>query len=186
MYRLLLLLPLLILTGCGPSTNTHAPAQSGWQLDVCNAITKLGYGNWIIVADAAYPQIHNASTQTIHAPAGSPDVVDLIINCMETTQHVRPTFYLPRELRALQPRQAPGIDEHRSALAHALHGYQPLELNEHMLNSLVTEANKTFSALIIKTQTTLPYSSVFIDLDSGYWDQQHEQDLRSSMQQPAR
>jgi hypothetical protein len=37
-------------------------------------------------------------------------------------------------------------------------------------------------ALVRKIKTALPYSSIFIELDSGFWDQRSEQKLRSKME----
>jgi len=38
-----------------------------------------------------------------------------------------------------------------------------------------------FNVLILKTDLTLPYTSVFIELGAGYWNGKSETELRESM-----
>ena len=42
-------------------------------------------------------------------------------------------------------------------------------------------AGATFRVLIIKTDMTLPYTSVFCELDCGYWSAAAEQRLREAL-----
>jgi hypothetical protein len=37
--------------------------------------------------------------------------------------------------------------------------------------------------VVLKTEATIPYSSVFIQLDCGYWDANKEKKLREKMKQ---
>jgi len=48
------------------------------------------------------------------------------------------------------------------------------------------EAAKTFRVLVLKTNLTLPYTSVFLELDCGYWDSRAEAELRKSMEDDTR
>jgi hypothetical protein len=43
------------------------------------------------------------------------------------------------------------------------------------------EAGQTFKVLIIKTTMTMPYTSVFLQLDCAYWGPEAEQKLRAAM-----
>ncbi|MES1256833.1 MAG: hypothetical protein ABUS51_00325, partial [Acidobacteriota bacterium] len=43
------------------------------------------------------------------------------------------------------------------------------------------EAGKTFNVLIIKTNMTLPYTSVFLQLSAAYWGDAAEQRLRQAI-----
>jgi len=47
--------------------------------------------------------------------------------------------------------------------------------------SLLDQAGQTFRVLIVKTNMTLPYTSVFLQLDCGYWSADAEQRLRKAM-----
>ena len=50
------------------------------------------------------------------------------------------------------------------------------------LITLLQSANKSFDVLVIRTHTALPYSSVFLELQPGYWDNESELRLRSRIE----
>jgi hypothetical protein len=91
--------------------------------------------------------------------------------------------YLPRELRAVENDFAPGIDELRKQLRASLHGHEATELEQQSLLTLMEDANRSFDVLVIRTQTSLPYSSVFLELRPGYWDADSESRLRERLEQ---
>jgi hypothetical protein len=43
------------------------------------------------------------------------------------------------------------------------------------------DANRSFDVLVIRTPTALPYSSVFLELQPGYWDVDSETRLREKI-----
>jgi TorA maturation chaperone TorD len=45
----------------------------------------------------------------------------------------------------------------------------------------VDELSKNFHVLILKTNMTIPYTSVFLQLDCKYWGADSEQRLRNQM-----
>ena len=45
------------------------------------------------------------------------------------------------------------------------------------------EAGKTFKVLLIKTPLTKPYTSVFFQLECGYWNAESEKQLRNAMKE---
>ena len=47
------------------------------------------------------------------------------------------------------------------------------------------DAAETFDVLVIRTPTSLPYASVFIELEHGYWDADSEQRMRARMKATA-
>jgi len=49
--------------------------------------------------------------------------------------------------------------------------------------SKLDEAGKTFHILVLKTRMTIPYTSVFLRLDCGYWSDDQEKHLREKMQE---
>jgi hypothetical protein len=62
-------------------------------------------------------------------------------------------------------------------LSHAHTNSQPHENIIHNLDVV----SKTFHVLIIKTNMTVPYTSVFLQLDCAYWSSEAEQQLRARM-----
>jgi hypothetical protein len=48
--------------------------------------------------------------------------------------------------------------------------------------SRLDEDSRMFNVLLLKTNLTIPYTSVFIQLDCGYWDAEKEKRLRDSFE----
>jgi hypothetical protein len=53
-------------------------------------------------------------------------------------------------------------------------------LHEELIARL-DQVAKTFRILMIKTNLTLPYTSVFMELDCGYWSPESEANMREAM-----
>ena len=167
---------LLLLTTCGLTS------KDGWKAAVEVQTSQLGYRNWIVIAEASFPAHSRPGTRQINAYEPIPVVLDEVLRTLERTEHVRPRIYTPRELRAVENDFAPGVDEYRKVLDGALHGHEVTELDQDSLITLVQDAQKSFDVLVIRTTTALPYSSVFLELQPGYWDGESEQRLRTDMQ----
>lgn len=166
----------LLLVGC--AWKQQAPA---WQAAVDHQIAQLGYRNWIVVAEPSFPAQNLPGVRQVSAPVGIPEAVDYVLTSMERTENLRPRVYLTRELRSVENDFAPGIDEFRPRLTASLHGHETTELDQQALLVLLEDINTRFDVLVIRTQTALPYSSVFFELQPGYWDASSESWLRDRM-----
>ena len=156
-------------------------ASQSWKDELHSALLKIGYRNWIVVADASFPLHSQPGIDTIIVPVEIPETVDQVIRSIDQTQHISPSFYTSRELQFVRNNAAPGITQFKATLEQSLHGYHTRSLEENLLLESINNTKKHYSVLVIKTATALPYSSVFIELDSGYWDSQSEQKLRGGM-----
>ncbi len=163
--------------GCGSLT-----PSSSWQDSVQRQVNQLGYGNWIVIAEASFPAHSRPGTSQVTAAAEIPEVVDYVLNALEETQHVRPKMYVTRELRAIENDFAPGIDQLREKIMASLLAHEPTELDQQSLLTLLESANQSFEILVIRTHTALPYTSVFMELQPGYWDAESEDRLRERIQ----
>ena len=167
--HLLLLVPLL-LTGCG-----------GWRDTVDQRLPAYGHRNWICVVDAAYPLQTSPGVETVVTGTDQLAVVDAVLTAVGRQAHVRPVILVDRELAAVAEADAPGITAYRTALAARLAGLaseaRPHEQIIHDLDA----AGGLVRVLILKTNLTLPYTSVFIRLDCGYWTPEAEQRLRTAL-----
>lgn len=159
--------------GCGP-----LDGGGDWKGSVNQQVNQLGYRNWIVISEASFPAHSRTGVRQVNANAEVPEVVDYVLNALEQTQHVRPHVYLTREMRAVENDFAPGIDEMRNRIAQSLHGHEPTELDQQSLITLLESANQSYDVLVIRTPTALPYTSVFIELQPGYWDAESEDRLR--------
>ncbi len=181
--RILRLLPLplvsvwvLMLGGCGLSTPSSPPPP--WAEEVTREVGALGIQNWIIIAESSFPVASRRGVRTVVVDADVPELVDFVINELEKSETVNPSFNLARELPFVKNDNAPGIDEFRRQLKEALHGHQVREMDHRSLTLLAHSESAKYAVLVLKTRTALPYSNVFIELDSGYWDRESEDALR--------
>jgi D-ribose pyranose/furanose isomerase RbsD len=163
----------LLSLGCTGVLNTQ-----GWQGEVKRQAGQLGYRNWIVIAEASFPAQNRPGIRQVNATADVPEVVDYVLKTLEQTENLKPQVYLTRELRAVENDFAPGIEEHRKRLQDSLHGRETMELDQQSLLTLLENANNRFDVLVIRTPTALPYTSVFLELQPGYWDSDSETRLR--------
>ncbi len=156
--------------------------ETSWKEAVDRHAAQLGYRNWIVIAEASFPAHSRPGFTQVVTGVEIPEATDYVLNALEKTQHVRPNVFLPRELRSVENDFAPGIDQFRERIREALHGHEATELDQQSLLILLEDANRSFDVLVIRTPTALPYSSVFLELQPGYWDADSEMRLRDQIQ----
>lgn len=152
--------------------------ENTWKVAVANQAAQLGYRNWIVIAEASLPAQNREGIRQVTTNVDIPEALDYVLKTLEQTQHVRPQIYLTRELRSLENDLTPGIDEHRKQLQAALRSRETVELEQQSLLTLLEDATRSFDVLVIRTPTALPYTSVFLELQPGYWDAESEARLR--------
>jgi len=144
-------------------------------------VRALGARNWIVIADESFPLHTRRGVRTLLVDKEVPEVLSGVLDSIEQQQHLSPIFYRSRELSYVENDNAPGVDRYREDITKSLRGHEIRELQYRSLAVVLEDASKTFAVLVIKTKTALPYSSIFIELDSGYWDGKSEQKLRDKM-----
>ena len=141
----------------------------------------LGHRNWILVVDSAYPLQVAPGVETIDTNSGQPEVLQYVLNAVGRSIQVRPEIYMDAELPFISDQDAPGASAYRAHIATLLRGYTIQSLPHEKLIATVDEAGKDFHVLILKTNLTVPYSSVFIRLNCKYWSDEAETRLRQTM-----
>jgi D-ribose pyranose/furanose isomerase RbsD len=177
LHCLLAVCAVLATSGC-----VFMGTDNNWRAAVDNQASQLGYRNWIVIAEASFPAHSRSGVRQVAAPVEVPEAVDYVLQALERTENVRPHVYLTRELRSVENDFAPGIDALRKKLRESLHGHEAAELDQQSLLTLLEDANRSFDVLVIRTQTALPYSSVFLELKPGYWDADSEMRLRERIE----
>ena len=159
----------------------HAQAQSDWKQLLQTRLPLFGHRNWIVIADSAYPAQSRDGIETVIADASQVDVLKEVLADLSASKHVRPVPYVDRELNFISDSEAQGIDSYRQQLF-ALIPQQNTHflLHADIINKL-DQVSQTFRVLLIKTNMTLPYTSVFLQLDCAYWSDEAEQELRTRM-----
>ena len=152
-----------------------------WKAKLQKELPLLGHRNWIVVADSAYPLQTAPGIETIYVDADQLEVVKGVIAELAKTKHVKPTIYTDAEMKFVAEKNAPGISAYREALEKML-ANQPVQVLPHeQIIGKLDEAGKTFKVLLIKTTLTKPYTSVFFQLECGYWNAASEAELRQAM-----
>lgn len=152
-----------------------------WTQDFERLLPLLGHRNWILVVDKAYPYQSSPGITYLDTKAPLPEVLERVVAGLRAAAHVKPVFYTDRELGFLSEELAPGVDTFRAELAKRLAGADVRTLLHDSVFQRLDEAAKLFNVVVLKTECTIPYTSVFIELDCGYWSAEKEQALRDAM-----
>jgi hypothetical protein len=160
----------------------HFRSQNSWHAAVDRQAAQLGYRNWIVIAEASYPAQNRTGLRQVVADVEIPEALDYVLRALERTESLRPRVYLTRELRSVENDFAPGIDDMRKRINEALHGHEAAELEQQSLMTLLEDTGRSFDVLVIRTRSAMPYASVFLELQPGYWDEASESRLRDRIQ----
>ena len=158
---------------------------SSW-IEVLSAkLSLFGHRNWIVIADSAYPSQSAPGMTTILADADHLDVARQVLAAIDASGHVRAKTFTDSELRFVSEHDAPGVEKFRASL-HELLQRPSIQTDAHtieheeVIDRLASAASK-FEVLVIKTPLKIPYSSIFLELDCGYWTADADARLRATM-----
>jgi hypothetical protein len=151
-----------------------------WQKHVQQQLPLLGHRNWIAIVDSAYPWQSASGIETVATASSQLEVVKFVLNAVGKATHIRPLIYIDAELARLPEQDAPGIGAYRKNLDQLLSGKEPQAIPHDQIIAMLDKAGAAFRTLVLKSTLTLPYTSVFIQLDCGYWSAEAEQRLRRS------
>jgi hypothetical protein len=157
------------------------PALSGWKARLATLLPLYGHRNWIVIADSAYPAQSNPGIETLVSGDDQIPVVRHVLDAINACGHVRANVYADQELSFVSDADAPGVCDYRRELETALAGARAQYIPHEQIIGKLDQAAKLFNVLIIKTNLTIPYTSVFFELDCGYWSADSEQRLRDAI-----
>lgn len=162
-------------------TDRAASVQPEWERHLSSCIPLFGHRNWIVVADAAYPAQSKPGIETIVARADQAHVVKKVLEALTASAHIRAKVYVDRELAFVDEADAPGVADYRKELKAVLEDAHMERLPHEQIIHKLDQCAQVFRILILKTETTIPYTSVFFELDCGYWNAMAEERLRQAM-----
>jgi L-fucose mutarotase/ribose pyranase (RbsD/FucU family) len=166
-------------------TGNLRPSSTAWETELATRLPLFGHRNWIVVADAAYPAQSNPGIETIAADTSQATVLHTLIQSIAASPHIRANVYVDRELAFVQDTDAAGVEKYRQELVALLAGSTVERLPHDQIIAKLDQAANLFRVLIVKTQMTVPYTSVFFELDCGYWTVEAEHRLRQAMARSA-
>ena len=152
-----------------------------WESQLQKSLPLFGHRNWILIVDMAYPLQSKPAIHTIYTGEDQLTVVKAVLNAVEKAPHVYPDVFLDKEADYITDAEAPGMDAYKRSLGKLLTGlHVEKKLHEDLIAG-IDEAAKTFNVLVLKTNLTIPYTSVFLRLNCGYWNAAQEKMMRERM-----
>lgn len=151
-----------------------------WESRFERLLPLFGHRNWIVVADAAYPAQANPGIETIFTDGKHLEVIGKVLEAINASRHVRANVYMDAELELVAEEDAPGVNALRSRIKALLTGIETRELLHEQMIARLDRAGRLFRILVLKTTLAIPYTSVFLELDCGYWTEQAEKRLRGA------
>ena len=156
-----------------------------WEHSLKRQLPLLGHRNWIVVADSAYPAQANPGIETIATAADHLEVLKATLDAIENSRHVRANIFLDAEFKLVAEHDGPGVTRFRQKLARLIGNRETRVLEHDQIIAKLDESAQLFRVLILKSTLAIPYTSVFLELDCGYWTPEAEARLKLSMSRPS-
>lgn len=163
-----------------PATNT-ADTQTDWKQQLNKELPLLGHRNWILVVDKAFPMQSSSGMEVINTGEGLLPVVKYTLGQINTSTHVKPIIFTDKEINYITEAQSPGVGNYKVQLKDILGSLPVQSLLHDSVFTKMDASSKLFKVLVLKTNETFAYSSVFIQLDCAYWNADKEKQLRDAM-----
>jgi hypothetical protein len=189
---LIAVIALLALASCrapekpAPDQQAGVPAEEAvasplWRDILFEDLPLLGHRNWIVIADAAFPLQISPGMDVVVSGEDHFAVLDVVLKAVADSGHIRPKIWLDKELDFVPEALSPGVEAARKKLREALTGFEVKPLLHEDLIARLDQVAKTFRILMIKTDLKIPYTTVFMELDCGYWSPESEAKMREAM-----
>jgi hypothetical protein len=152
-----------------------------WTETLAQYLPALGHRNWIVVADSAFPLQISPGIETIATGEDHFAVLKKVLEMVDGAKHIRPKIWLDKELAYVPETLAPGADAARKRLDEMLQGRGAAPMLHADLIARLDEVGRTFKIVMVKTTLAVPYTTVFLELDCGYWGPDAEAKMRELM-----
>ncbi|RPJ00617.1 MAG: hypothetical protein EHM31_07700 [Candidatus Aminicenantes bacterium] len=161
--------------------NTLVVKSSAWTDTLAAFLPALGHRNWIVIADSAFPLQISPGIETIVTGEDHFAVLEKVLKAVDEAKHISPKIWLDKELAFVPEELAPGVNDVRRRLDEALEGRGAMPVLHEDLIARLDEVGKTFKIIMVKTTLAVPYTTVFLELDCGYWGPDAEAKMREKM-----
>ena len=74
-----------------------------------------------------------------------------------------------RKLKHIREGDAPGVNAIHKAMDRLPEEHNVLEFEHEQIISKLNECARFFRIVVLKSTLTIPYTSVFLELEGGYW-----------------
>ena len=156
--------------------------SSTWEEVLTNRLPLYGHRNWVVIADSAYPAHSSEGVEMIVADEEQTAVLARTFALLSECRHIKPTIYTDQELNFVSEADSRGVTAYREQLEQLLERQDVRVLPHEEIISRLDRVGQMFRVLLIKTSMCIPYTSVFFELECGYWNAEAEKRLRATMQ----
>jgi hypothetical protein len=160
--------------------------KPNWEEILKDRLQLYGHRNWLVIADSAYPAQSRQAIETIVADEEQTTVLERTSAILGGCRHIKPTIYTDEELAFVREEDAPGVSSYRERLGRLFTGSEIRVLPHEDIIAKLDRAGVLFRVLVVKTNMRIPYTSMFFELDCGYWSAQAEKQLRAAMKSGGR
>jgi hypothetical protein len=181
--RFLRLFAVMLLPLCAVGS-AFASAPAAWREILAERLPLYGHRNWICIVDSAYPAQTSPGVETIVTGADQLTVVRDVLAALGKVTHVKPVAVIDTELSFINEAAAPGIGVYRRELDQLLTGTLVERTPHETIIRDLDRAGALVRVLVLKTNLILPYTSVFLRLECGYWTAEKEAALRAALRAP--
>jgi hypothetical protein len=179
---LTLILAMGMSTSCtSPSGQKNVAETNDWKISLNEELPLLGHRNWILVVDKAFPAQNAPGIHVVNTGEQLLPVLKYTLEQISRSTHVKPIIYTDQELNFITPELEAGIEPYKKSLQEVLNGAEVQTILHDSVFTKIDAASKLFKVLVLKTEGTIAYSSVFLNLDCKYWGGEKEAVLRKLM-----
>ena len=155
--------------------------KANWKETLKDRLQLYGHRNWLVIADSAYPAQSRQAIETMVVNEEQIAVLEEVLATLDGCKHIEPNIYTDKELNFIGDDDALGISSYRQKLGALLKGHEVRTLPHEEIISTLDRVGEKFRVLLIKTNMRIPYTSVFLELECGYWNADAEKRLRILM-----
>lgn len=153
-----------------------------WKNKLNETLPVFGHRNWILIVDKAFPLQNTAGMTYVDTGSDLPDVLSFVMDEVKSAPHIRPVVYVDKELSFMNDTLCPGVENLKGKIFSVLDGCgagEPQQILHDEVFGKLDKAASLFGVLVLKTECLMPYTSIFIEFDCGYWPADNEKTLRN-------
>lgn len=147
-----------------------------WRDELNRQLPMLGHRNWLCIVDAAFPWSIAPGIEMLDTCEEIGGVLAHVLTRVDEAPHLRPIAHVARELDFVPQAQAL-----KQELLTAIDGLETRRTLHSDILATLDRVGREYRILMLKTTCTVPYTSVFLELECGYWPAEAEAEMREAM-----
>ena len=147
-----------------------------WRDELKRQLPLLGHRNWLCIVDAAFPWSIAPGIEMLDTRGELGPVLAHGLQSVGEAPHLRPIVHVARELDFVAHAQAL-----RQEILTAIDGLETRRTLHSEVLATLDRVGREYRILMLKTTCVIPYTSVFLELECGYWPPEAEAEMREAM-----